>query len=56
MATANLQVGADELELAPDGKKQPFLADTFWEDYKNYDVPLFAVITAHLDEKERDDL
>lgn len=53
MATANLQAGADELEYAPDGKREPFLADTFWEDYKNFDVPKFAVVGAHLDEKER---
>jgi len=39
MATANIEGGADEFEYTPDGKKTPFLADTFWEDYKNYDIP-----------------
>jgi len=51
MATANLQAGAEEYDEL-DGKREPFLADTFWEDYKNYDVPKYAVFSVHLDEDE----
>ena len=54
MATANLQTGAEEeAEDDDDKNKEPFLIDTFWEDYKNYDVPKFALVGAQLDEKER---
>ncbi len=57
MATANLQTGADEEGEDGDGKtREPFLVDTFWEDYKNYDVPKFALVGAQLDEKERQDM
>jgi hypothetical protein len=52
MAVANISAGADEYEYGPDGKKSPFLADTFWEDYKNYDIPQFGTVRVHLDETE----
>jgi hypothetical protein len=54
MATANLQTGAEEeAEDGEENGKEPFLVDTFWEDYKNYDVPKFALVGAQLDENER---
>ncbi len=55
MATANLQTGAEEDEDADCKRpnKEPFLVDTFWEDYKNYNVPKFALVGAVLDEEER---
>ena len=57
MATANLQTGAEEeAEDDDDKNKEPFLVDTFWEDYKNYDVPKFALVGAQLDEQERQDM
>ena len=56
MAVANISAGADEYEYGPDGKKSPFLADTFWEDYKNYDIPQFGTVRVHLDETEQADI
>ena len=55
MAMATLQTDADEYDVATDNKKSPFLVDTFWEDYKNYEIPEFALVKTHLDEKEQAD-